>query len=482
MSEEPENSGPRPSSKTRQPNKSTGNLSSGILARRFASSWLHEVLWAQRPLDEIFAITESDKAWVNLEPRDRAFARAMVLTTLRHKGELDFVLSHFLDRTPQPRSGIMEILLVGAAQLLFMDGAPHAVIDLAVTQAKSSDKSRHMAKLVNAVLRRVSEKGRAILDEDGAASSLRNIPKFAQKRWKSQYGDEIAGKIMKAVLTPPALDLIVKENKDAQAEALGATSLMFDCLRLNVKGMITALPGFDEGDWWVQDFAAHIPVKLMGDVRGKRVADLCAAPGGKTAALITAGADVTAIDISEKRLERLNENLERLKLTANVMAADVLEFDPTEDASGLFDAVLLDAPCSSTGTIRRHPDVIYLKTVKGILKQAALQRSLLKKAINFIKPGGFLLYCTCSLEREEGENQISGFVNEHPEIERMPFTLDEVAGQSHWLTKHGDVRLLPFYSPLAQNDDETGQKIAENAEDSRITGMDGFFISRLQRL
>ena len=232
-------------------------------------------------------------------------------------------------------------------------------------------------------------------------------------------------------------------------------------MRTIAHGTVTALPGFAEGAWWVQDAAAALPARLFGDVDGLRVADLCAAPGGKTAQLAAAGARVTAVDRAPARLERLRENLTRLSLTAELVCADVDEWQAEP-----FDAVLLDAPCSSTGTIRRHPDVPWLKQPADIAKLAALQRRLLERAVALTKPGGTLVYCTCSLEPEEGEDIVAGLLAREPGVRRAPIAASEVFGLGEFVTEDGDLRTLPCHFP---------------DPDSRLAGVDGFYAARLIR-
>jgi 16S rRNA (cytosine967-C5)-methyltransferase len=242
-------------------------------------------------------------------------------------------------------------------------------------------------------------------------------------------------------------------------DRLGATLLPTGSLRLPLDGLIESLPGFAEGAWWVQDAAAALPARLLGDVAAKRVIDLCAAPGGKTAQLVQAGAEVTAVDRSPARNKRLHENLARLDLAAQIVVADAAEW--THDA---FDAVLLDAPCTATGTIRRHPDIAWLKQEQDITTLTALQDRLLRRATSLLKPGGTLVYCTCSLEPEEGELAIARLLAGESALRRAPIMGSEVAGRAELITPAGDLRTLPCHLPHA---------------DPRMAGMDGFFAARL---
>jgi 16S rRNA (cytosine967-C5)-methyltransferase len=237
-------------------------------------------------------------------------------------------------------------------------------------------------------------------------------------------------------------------------------------VRTLAHGAISLLPGFAEGAWWVQDAAAALPARLFGNIRDLNVADLCAAPGGKTAQLSAAGARVTAVDRSPARLARLNDNLARLSLTADVVAADVLEWQPGSLNAGPFDAVLLDAPCSSTGTIRRHPDVPWLKSDNDIGVLVSLQQRLLDHAVGLLKPGGVLVYCVCSLEPEEAEDQIAALLARDTRVSRKPITAADVFGQAEFVSAKGDLRTLPPQLP---------------DPDSRWAGLDGFFAARLVR-
>ena len=242
---------------------------------------------------------------------------------------------------------------------------------------------------------------------------------------------------------------------------LGGRVLPTGTVRTIAHGAVTSLPGFAEGAWWVQDAAAALPARLFGNVKGLRVADLCAAPGGKAAQLAAAGAAVTAVDRSMARLNRLGENLARLSLQAELVCADAAEWQAEP-----FDAVLLDAPCSSTGTIRRHPDVPWLKQPSDIVRLAALQRRLIDRAAALTRPGGTLIYCTCSLEPEEGEDIVTELLAREPALRRLPITAAEVFGRGEFLSNEGDLRTLPCHFPDA---------------DSRLAGLDGFYAARLQK-
>jgi len=414
---------------------------SGLQARQLASHLLNAVLRNKQPFDEAFAASSAKSAFASLAFRDRAFARAIAATGLRRLGQLEDMLGRFLEK-PLPADAFEArfILIAGAVQLAFMEVAPHAAIGLAVEQAKGTRAARHLAGLVNAVLRRVNADKAAILAEQDA--SKLNTPAWLWQRWVRHYGEETASRIAAAHLEEPQLDLSVKADAAAWAERLSGLLLPSGTVRLSVKGRIEDIEGYEEGAWWVQDAAAALPVLLLGDVKDLRVADLCAAPGGKTAQLAARGAQVTAVDVSGPRLQRLQENLARLNLKAETAQANVSGWTPPEP----FDAVLLDAPCSATGTIRRNPDIPYLKSEADITALAAVQARLLKHALNLLKPGGHLVYATCSLEPEEGEEQIRTVLAERNDIALTPIQPDVLGIPPEAITPHGMLRTLPFHS------------------------------------
>lgn len=433
---------------------------SGLAPREVAAIALGAILDRGRPLDEAFE--EAAARVGTLDPRDRAFARLIVLSVLRRKGELDAAIGAYLAKPLPADSGrLRPILLSAAAQLLLLDTPPHAAISLAVDQCRGDRKTARFAALANAVLRRVSTSGREVLAGLDPVSA--NIPEWMLKRWIAAYGEAQARDIAAASLDEAALDLSVKRDAAGWAERLGGVVLATGTVRLARVSRIVELPGFADGDWWVQDAAAALPARLLGDVAGLRVADLCAAPGGKTAELALAGAKVTAVDQSRERLVRLRENLTRLDLAAEVVEADVTAWEPEAP----FDAVLLDAPCSSTGTIRRHPDILHLKRKDDTSDRVALQRRLLDRAVRLVKPGGLVVYCTCSLEPEEGGGQIAALLAADAGLARVPIAPGEAGIDAAWLTPEGDLRTLPCHLPRP----EPG-----------LSGLDGFFAARLRRL
>jgi 16S rRNA (cytosine967-C5)-methyltransferase len=450
-----------PSAKTVRAKAPLRDAQVGLPARRAAAELLSAVLQKRQPLDDVLGRSLDGGFMFDLPARDRALARAIVAASLRRKGQLDHVLNTFLERGMPEKSGTLyPILLSAAAQLIFLKTPPHAAIDLAVTLAQYDPKAKRYDKLVNAVLRRVAGDGEAIAATLDAARI--NTPDWLWSRWVSYGGEARARAIAEIHLIEPPLDLTVKSEPDLWAGRLDGRVLPTGSVRLLPKGRIDALPDFTDGAWWVQDVAASLPARLLGDVRGQRVADLCAAPGGKTAQLALAGASVVAVDSSKTRLALLAENLARLGLEVDTVLADAVAWHPEER----FDAVLLDAPCSSTGTIRRHPDIPYVKSPKDIVALAALQARLLDNAATLVKPGGRLVYSTCSLEPEEGEAQIAAFLTRNDAFSLDPIAPGELFGQSAWIEPSGALRTFPYELKL---------------ETAEWSGMDGFFAARLTR-
>ena len=432
----------------------------GLAARRIAADVLDGVLHKHRTLDDQLDGAAAHPGLKTLADRDRALMRRLVATILRRLGTLGHLLSKLLDRgipTDAPRA--QSALLIGAAQILWMDVPDHAAVDLSVRLVQSDRRAAKYAGLVNAVLRRCAREGAAIVED--VKSEMLDLPPWLIKRWVAHYGEATAKGMALALSHEPSLDLTVKSEAEQWATRLHGEALPTGTVRTVLQGSVTMLPGFSEGEWWVQDAAAALPARLFGDIAGKRIADLCAAPGGKTAQLVQAGAKVTALDRSPARMARLRDNLARLTLEAETVVADAVEWPGASDG---FDGVLVDAPCTSTGTIRRHPDVAWLRQEGDIAALSALQGRLLRKAASLLKSGGTLVYCTCSLEPEEGETAIAGLLADEPGLRRAPIEAGEVAGLADTLTPDGDLRTLPCHLPHA---------------DPRLAGLDGFYAVRL---
>lgn len=432
----------------------------GLAARRIAADILDGVLHKHRTLDDQLDGAGAHPGLKSLADRDRALMRRLVSTILSKLGTLGHLLSRLLDRgipTDAPRA--QSALLIGAAQILWMDVPDHAAVDLSVRLVQSDRRAAKYAGLVNAVLRRCAREAQGLIDE--ISTQTLDLPPWMLARWNAHYGEATAREMALALGHEPSLDLTVKSDAAQWASRLHGEVLPTGTVRTLLQGSVTMLPGFAEGQWWVQDAAAALPVRLFGDIKDKKVADLCAAPGGKTAQLALAGAQVTAVDRSPARVARLRENLTRLALQAETVVADAAEW-PAEAAS--FDGILVDAPCTSTGTIRRHPDVAWLRQEGDIAALSALQKRLLLKATHLLKPGGTLVYCTCSLEPEEGEHAIAALLASESGLRRAPVEKSEVAGLDDIITADGDLRTLPSHLPNA---------------DPRLSGLDGFYAARL---
>jgi len=426
--------------------------SDGVAVRQAALSMLGAVLHRGQVLSEALA-TGRDA----LAARDRRFAHAIVAETLRHLGEIDHVIDHCLDHELPARAGsARDILRISTAQLLFIGVPAHAAVDGGMRQLPANSRYRG---LVNAVLRRLAREGADLLRAHPALS--RNLPDWLRNRWQATYGAATTAEIQAVLANPPPLDFTLKHTVDAAdaADQLGAAALPTGGLRRQQTANPVDLAGYQDGTWWIQDAAAALPAHLLGPVAGKRVFDLCAAPGGKTAQLADAGGRVTSVDRSGPRLQRLRDNLSRLGLHADCVDADVTAWRP----DGTADAVMLDAPCTGTGTLRRHPDIAWTKKPEDLAGLIAAQDRLLDAAIQLASPGATIVYCTCSMEPEEGEQRIARLLADGAPVRRTPLTPVDVFGLDALVTDAGDLRTLPCHLP------EYG-------------GLDGFYACRLLRI
>jgi 16S rRNA (cytosine967-C5)-methyltransferase len=428
-------------------------MSSSPSARSVAIDLIGNVLRGKRPLDDAI---EDDANMAALASRDRAFARLLVTTVLRRLGQIDALIAHCLNMPLPPRAAIVhDMLRLGIAQLVFLRTPAHAAVATTVDLAEVRGFLSHKG-LLNAVLRRLCTEGTALVEAQDAARL--NTPDWLWQAWSRAYGEIECRAIATAHLKEAPLDVTVRGERQRWANLLRAQILPTGTLRCVSGGAITALPGYAEGAWWVQDAAAAIPARLFGDIAGKRLVDLCAAPGGKTAQLAATGAIVTAIDRSQRRLDRLISNLHRLDLSVEAITADAAIWQPREKVA----AVLLDAPCTATGAIRRHPDVARIKTPNDVARLAVVQERLLTAAGKMVEPGGMLVYCTCSLEPEEGELQIARFLERGAAFRRLPIRAAEICGLDELLTHEGDLRALPSHFAV-------------------IDGIDGCYAARLVR-
>jgi 16S rRNA (cytosine967-C5)-methyltransferase len=435
----------------------------GLAARKAAAKLLAAVVDAKTSADGLTDHEHGHPQYRALDMRDRSLVRAILVTALRFRRTIDNLISARLEKPlPANATALSHLLHVAAAQILFLDIPDSAAVDLAVTHAKSDTRTARFSGLVNGVLRSLA-RGKAE-EMPAMLADTQDAPEWFRSRLVSAYGADTTKEILAAHRVEAPVDFTVKSDPERWAAELGGIVLPTGSVRIaRLAAPVSELPGYSEGEWWVQDAAASLPARLFGDVAGLRVADLCAAPGGKTAQLAAAGARVTAIDSSKNRLARLESNLQRLGLAATTIQADILQFEPEQ----LFDAVLLDAPCSSTGTVRRHPDVPWTKSPADIEKLADLQRRMLERAIGFVKPGGRIVFSNCSLDPLEGEALVAAFLNAQPGVAADPILPGEFPALDAFLTPDGALRTTPADMALG---------------DPAISGMDGFFAARLRRV
>ncbi|MGE0232491.1 MAG: RsmB/NOP family class I SAM-dependent RNA methyltransferase [Flavobacteriaceae bacterium] len=431
----------------------------GLSQRRIAAKITARVLTEGKSLDEQLDRQHGDAVLRHLPPRDRAFVKAVTATTFRRLGSLRFIMRRALEKGMPKRSGLFEpILLNAAAQLLFLDTADHAAVDQAVVLIGEDRHAKRYQSLANAVLRRIARERDDLL---AALPATIDLPKWLMTRWKENWGEDNLAAMAALLRKEPPLDLTARDSKAAAAQT-GGLLLPGGTVRLFDHGAIDRIPGFAEGAWWVQDAAAAMPARLLRFDAGDRVADLCAAPGGKTAQLCARGAKVTAFDRSPGRLARLEGNLERLRFVAETKAVDIMKLE----ASPTFDAILLDAPCSATGTIRRHPDIAFSRKPADIAVMAAIQSQMLDLAWRLLRPGGSLVFSTCSLEPEEGEDQVSAFLERNRDAEHDPVSPAEAVPFASAIDQRGDLRIMPHHL---------------SAPAPAEQGADGFFCARFRK-
>jgi 16S rRNA (cytosine967-C5)-methyltransferase len=432
----------------------------GLPARLAAANVICDVVQGGHRLDECFSPLAVPNRIAGIEAHDVALTRSIATVALRRLGVIRRALSLLLEKgLPRQATRVEWLLIAAAAQILFLDAADHAAVDLAVRAVRLEPKTAGFAGLVNGVLRNLVRRRDEFLAL--AESGDFDAPPWLAQRWRRTYGEAGARSIIQMQMREPPLDLTTKSQAARWAERLGGLLLPTGSVRLSTREPIVALEGFDEGEWWVQDAAAALPARLLDVKPDERVLDMCAAPGGKTAQLAHAGARVTALDRSAERLKRLAANLDRLKLHADIAVADATGYSAQP-----FDAVLIDAPCAATGTIRRHPDVAWTKKPGDIETLAALQAKMFDRAAALTRPGGRIVYCVCSLEPEEGENQIAAFLRRNPDFRRDPADLAALGAPQEFVNRDGDLRTTP---PMLQN------------EDPRLAGVDGFFAARVTR-
>jgi len=421
----------------------------GVEARLAAGVLLNAALEGRGGLDTALTFREV----ADLPGPDRAFARAVAMAALRRLGEIDQILDRKLQKAPP--LAVRTILRVALAQTLVLETPAFAAVSTAVKLAEREVKTRPYKNLVNAVLRGIEREG------PGLTTAESNLPEWLAARWRATYGEATLTGLALAAREEPATDLSLKPEVDAAAvaEALDGEVMTGNTVRTGRRGDLSTWPGFEDGIWWVQDAAAAVPVRLLAPTTSESIVDFCAAPGGKTLQIAASGASVVALDRSDKRLDRLRANLARTGLSAEVVAVPAEDWDDPRT----FDAVLLDAPCTATGTFRRNPEVLRATKPADVAKLADVQHRLLDAAAERVKPGGRLVYCVCSLEREEGETQIIAFLRRNPAFRTAPADPAVVGAPSEALTPEGWLRILP-------------SMWAEKG------GLDGFFIARLDRI
>jgi 16S rRNA (cytosine967-C5)-methyltransferase len=417
----------------------------GVQARRSAVYLLDMILEEESLMSELLAAGALDK----LPPDDRARAQRLALDTLRGMERADRLLQKHLSKNP-PMT-VRNVLRVGTIELC-QGGAAHGVVNAMVELVGSHKKLGHLKGLTNAVLRKIATDG----PEAWAALRSPRLPKWLRGPLSEAWGADAIAAIEAAHFAGAPLDLSARKDPAALAEAVGGIVLPTGSVRVADAGQVTTMPGFAEGDWWVQDAAAALPVKILAPQKGEAVLDLCAAPGGKTMQLAAAGAQVTAVDSSKPRMQRVRENLARVHLPAKVVVVDAREFE------GQFDAIVLDAPCSATGTIRRHPDLPYAKDGSEFGDLIELQAELIDHAWSLLNPGGRLVFCTCSLLPDEGEVQVDEALERHSDMTVDRSALDIPGVDPAWISSEGGLRLRPDYWP-------------------DLGGMDGFYIACLRK-
>ncbi len=413
---------------------------------------LEAALILQKILEQKIFAAEAKSHLDSSEETDLAFVNMLIQTSLRHLVYIKQVLKTFIKKKlPKDSQFGYYALILGTTEILYLNTPDYAVINSYVEITKKN-LNKYVAGFVNAVLRKVCQNKIKFQEQDTGIFFPNDFRSLINK----DYGRKLCSLIEKSAAVEPRLDITVKTGFVISE----ATVLPLGTNRLKNAGSPAKIIGYQEGQWWVQDFSSALPVKLLGELDGLRVLDLCAAPGGKTAQLIYAGAKVTAIDISSSRLNRLTENLNRLGLkTENTICADALEY--LRNFTGApYDIILLDAPCSATGTLRRHPELVHIKNQEDIAKMSVLQKQFLDTADMALKAGGILLYCTCSLSKAEGENQITSFLQNHSDYKtitpNLPKELSELVNPQGW------IRILPSHLNC-------------------YGGADGFFIAMLQK-
>ncbi|MEL0232314.1 MAG: RsmB/NOP family class I SAM-dependent RNA methyltransferase [Hyphomicrobiales bacterium] len=428
----------------------------GYKARELAVDVLLNITQKNINTDQSFDFYLSKDKYKSLPKEDLAFSKNIIMTTLRYWGFIEKILDKYLSNSIEEHSPrIHIILLISITQIIVISSPPYAVVNIAINLTKRDRKSYKLQGLVNAVLRKISREIEDINLKEFDANFL--LPDWLRSRWHEQYNPSEILSTAQSLLTPPPLDITVKQPESKLVSEINGVTLNTGTIRLFDYGFIPDIKYYSDGEWWVQDVSASIPVKLIeNEIKGMNFVDFCAAPGGKTANLIQAGAIVTAIDSSKERIKVLEQNLRRLKYKAEIIHADASVWSPKKP----YDGVLIDAPCSSTGVIRRNPDILRRKDF-NLDYFVSIQEKLLRNGLDIIKKGGILVYCTCSMEKEEGEDQIKKILSERADVNIKEIDIEKISIVKKYIKPEGYVRIIP--NTLADG------------------GNDGFFISILQK-
>lgn len=433
------------------------NVSDGLRVRQVSLDVLNAVLERKQTLDQVL---ERGSDFKGLPVQDKRFCRMLVATVLRRLGQIDDLIAKAEDRSVSRTVSLQNILRIGIAQIMFMNVPDHAALDTTVELAARRGMSRQKS-FVNGLLRTMTRVGREWLERQDEARL--NTPEWILKIWIADYGLRTAAEIASANLAEAPLDISIRDEQERSywSNAFKATEIGAGTLRKVSGGQVTDMEGFDRGAWWVQDASAALPVNVLGDVSGKTVVDLCAAPGGKTMQLAARGARVIALDRSAQRLKRLHENMDRIGLANRVetIVSDAAVWQPLSAP----EFILLDAPCTATGTMRRNPDVAHLKSPQDLERLAGVQARLLLHAFDILAPSGTLVYCTCSLQKAEGEQQIEHLINVRSDSYKVPIKAEDIGDLKEPVTEEGYVRVLPFHQ-------------------AALGGMDGFFIGKIRKI
>lgn len=430
---------------------------SGAQSRIVSANILTMILDKHANLDDILDLKRGYEAFKILDPRDQSLVKAILMTTLRNRGRIIAILKQCWNRKPPQKARVlMSNLEIAAAQILFMEIPQSAAVNIAVSVIGKDPRTKRFKSFANAILRKLTREKEQLLEKSTQQS---NFPQWLKKRCNRDFGKNKTNQINTIISSEPVLDLQSKPGKGFSS--ISILSLPGNGGRLLEKKPIETLDDYDEGNWWVQDIAAAQPVRLLGNIKDKSVADLCAAPGGKTMQMASLGAEITAVDISARRIKRLEENLKRTNLKAEIVQSDIMDFNPEKQ----FDAVLLDAPCSATGTIRRHPDILWNTQPEDITQLVELQKSLIKKSAELVKPGGIFVYANCSLLKDEGEHLISNLKLDCLKLD--PIKSNELPELNECINGQGIFRSLPH------------NLVKEEISQS---GMDGFFAARFIKI